>query len=128
MKLSAVLWAILVVAIWGINPAISKLAMIEMPTFAFLSLRYFLTALIFLPFVRIKTKDLKMLFVFALLINVVMNGLCYIAFQFLQPAAATLLLQTGAPISMLMACIFAKEKISSSLCLRVRLCLITTHH
>lgn len=111
MKISTVLLALLVVAIWGFNPAVSKLGMLEVPTFAFLSVRYLLTALIFIPFAKVERHELKMLFWVAFLANVFSNGLLYIAYQYVQPAAATLLSQTETPITILMACLFAKEKI-----------------
>ena len=111
MKISTILCALLVVAIWGFNPSVSKLGMLEVPAFAFLSIRYLLTALIFLPFAKVRRNELKMLFLVAFLANVFSNGLLYIAYQYLQPAAATLLSQTETPITILMACLFAKEKI-----------------
>ena len=62
MKVSAILLSLLVVAIWGINPAISKLGMEEIPTFTFLTIRYAVIALAFLPFARPTKKELIQLF------------------------------------------------------------------
>ncbi len=112
MKTSAVFLSLLTVAIWGFNPAVAKLGMTELPPFAILSLRYLLTALFFLPFAKVCRSELKLLFLIAFFANVVNNGLCYIAFQYLQPAAATLLTQTEAPITVLMACLWGGEKIT----------------
>ena len=53
MKISTILTALLVVMLWGINPAISKLGMLNIPTFALLSVRYIFTVLIFLPFAKV---------------------------------------------------------------------------
>lgn len=112
MKTSAILLSLLTVAIWGFNPAVAKLGMTELPPFAILSVRYLLTALFFLPFAKVCRGELKLLFLVAFFANVVNNGLCYIAFQYLRPAAATLLTQTEAPITVLMACLWGGEKIT----------------
>ena len=112
MKLSAIFLALLVVIIWGINPAISKLGLLEIPPFTFLTIRYTIIALMFLPFAKPTKHELWLLFMVALTSNVVTNALCYAAYAALSPSAASLLLQTEGPISVLMACIWAKEHIN----------------
>ena len=112
MKLSAILLSLFVVIMWGINPAISKLGLEQIPPFAFLTIRYSIIALIFLPFARPSKRELWQLFVVAMTSNVINNILCYIAYLELSPSASSLLLQTEGPISVLMACIWAKERIN----------------
>lgn len=112
MKATHILLALLVVVIWGINPAISKLGMLEIPPFVFLTVRYLLTGLLFLPFAKFKRQDLKIILYFGIFFNVVNNGLSYVAYQYLDPAAAILLSQTDTPITVLMACLFARESAS----------------
>ena len=112
MKLSAIFLSLVVVIMWGINPAISKLGLQELPPFTFLTIRYTIIALIFLPFARPTKKELWQLFFVALTSNVINNILCYIAYDILSPSASSLLLQTEGPISVMMACIWAKEKIN----------------
>lgn len=112
MKISAVILSLLVVIIWGINPAISKLGLEQIPPFAFLTIRYAIIALAFLPFARPTKHELKQLFIVALTSNVITNILIYIAYLELSPSASSLLLQTEGPISVIMACIWAKERVS----------------
>ena len=112
MKISAIFLALLVVIIWGINPAISKLGLVEIPPFTFLTIRYTIIALMFLPFAKPTKHELWQLFIVALTSNVVTNALCYAAYAALSPSAASLLLQTEGPVSVLMACIWAKESIN----------------
>ncbi len=112
MKLSAIFLSLFVVIMWGINPAISKLGLEEIPPFAFLTIRYSIIALMFLPFARPSKRELWQLFIVAMTSNVITNILCYIAFLELSPSASSLLLQTEGPISVLMACVWAKEKIN----------------
>ena len=112
MKISAIFWALLVVIIWGVNPAVSKLGLVEIPPFTFLTIRYSIIALMFLPFARPTKHELWQLFIVALTSNVITNALCYAAYAALSPSAASLLLQTEGPVSVLMACIWAKESIN----------------
>lgn len=112
MKISAIFLSLFVVSMWGINPAISKLGMEQIPTFAFLTIRYAIIAFIFLPFARPTKQELKQLFIVALASNVINNILTYMAYAELSPSASSLLLQTAGPISVLMACIWAKERIN----------------
>ena len=112
MKLSAIFLSLLVVFIWGVNPAISKLGLQELPPFTFLTIRYTIVALMFLPFARPSKKELGQLLFVAVTSNVVTNMLGYIAYKELSPSASTLLMQTEGPISVLMACIWAKERIN----------------
>ncbi len=112
MKLSAIFLSLFVVIMWGINPAISKLGLQEIPPLTFLTIRYTIIALAFLPFAKPTKKELWQTFVVAITSNVVTNILCYIAYDELSPSASSLLLQTEGPISVLMACIWAKEKIN----------------
>lgn len=113
MKLSAIFLSLLVVIIWGVNPAISKLGLMEIPPLTFLTIRYAIIALLFLPFARPTKKELWQLFVVALTSNVITNILCYIAYSELSPSASSLLLQTEGPVSVLMACLWAKERINT---------------
>lgn len=124
MKLSAVLGALLVVFIWGINPAISKLGLQEIPPYTFLTIRYAITAAIFLPFARPYKHELKQMFIVALTSNVITNLLIYEAYRDLSPSACSLLLQTEGPISVIMACIWAKERINFKQSLSIMLSFI----
>ncbi len=112
MKLSTIFLSLLVVFIWGVNPAISKLGLQELPPFTFLTIRYAIVALIFLPFARPTKKELWQLLFIAISSNVITNMLGYIAYKELSPSASSLLIQTEGPISVLMACIWAKERIN----------------
>ena len=113
MKLSAIFLSLFVVLIWGVNPAISKLGLQEIPPFTFLTIRYAIVGLLFLPFAKPTKKELGQLFFVAITSNVITNMLGYIAYKELSPSASSLLMQTEGPISVLMACLWAKEKINS---------------
>lgn len=104
--------AVFVAASWGLNAAVSKYGALEIPPLTLLVFRYLLAGLIFLPFAKIKKSEIKTMFQIAFLESVLTNGAIYVGFKYLPPTASTLLLQTGAPIAILIACIFGKEHIS----------------
>ncbi len=113
MKISAVLLSLLVVFIWGINPTTSKLGLEQIPPMTYLTIRYLIISLLVLPFAdKPSKKEFWQLLVVALTSNVINNVLSYAAYSVLSPSASSLLLQTEGPISVLMACIWAKEKIN----------------
>lgn len=113
MKISAVFLSLLVVFIWGINPATSKLGLEQIPPMTYLTIRYAIISFLVLPFADKPTKhQFWQLFIVAVTSNVINNVLSYIAYLELSPSASSLLLQTEGPISVLMACIWAKEKIN----------------
>lgn len=112
MKFSAVIISLLVVASWGFNAAIGKIGVTEFDPIAFLALRFFLTALIFMPFARAERKDYPLLLLIALLLNVGHMGSVFIAFKYLPASSITVLQQSQVPFAVIIACLFAKEKIS----------------
>ena len=112
MKLSTIFLSLFVVFIWGVNPAISKLGLQEIPPFAFLTIRYIIVALMFLPFAKPNKKELWQLFFIAISSNVITNMLGYVAYKELSPSASSLLMQTEGPISVFMACLWARERIN----------------
>lgn len=112
MNYKSVVFTLIVVSIWGLNPAISKLGMLDIPPFAFLSMRYFFTAALFLPFANLRKEHIKVIFFASLFSNVVTNGIFYIAFNYLTPTASTLLMQVDAPLAIVIGCLFGKESFS----------------
>lgn len=104
--------AIFVAAAWGANAAVTKYAAHSIPPLTLLIFRYLLTGLIFLPFAKkVSKKEIPVLIQISLLESVLTNGAIYTAFKYLSPTTSTLLLQTGAPIAILVACIFGNERI-----------------
>lgn len=112
MHIFVALLATFVAASWGLNAAVTKYGALNIPPLTLLVFRYFLTALIFLPFAKIKKSETGPLLKIAFLEGVVTNGAIYTAFKYLSPTASTLLLQTGAPLAVMLACIFGRERIS----------------
>lgn len=112
MKFIHFLTAISVVAIWGANAAFGKLAVMQIPPMAFLSFRFLLTGIIFLPFAKLKKGELKHLFKIALIFNVFHYSFIFTSMQFLDASALVLIMQSQVPIAIFLSWFIFDEKLT----------------
>lgn len=112
LKITTVLTALAVVASWGFNAAIGKIGVMELEPLAFLCLRFFLTAVFFMPFAHARREDYGLLLMIAILLNVCHQGSVFVAFKFLPASSVTVLQQSQVPFAVIIACLFAKERVS----------------
>lgn len=113
MPFSQLLLAIAIVASWGLNAAISKVVVSEMPTLAFLSLRFLATALIFMPFSHIKKSELKQLFKIAVLLNVGHFSFIFYSLHYITASSCVVMQQIQVPMALILGALFLKEKITT---------------
>lgn len=113
MPLSQILLAIAIVAAWGFNAAISKIVVAQMPTLAFLSLRFFATALIFMPFSHLKKGDLPKLFKISMLLNVGHFSFVFYSLHYLSASSCVITQQIQVPMALILGALLLKEKITS---------------
>jgi O-acetylserine/cysteine efflux transporter len=111
MRLMDYVWALAVVAIWGANAAIAKLAVPDVPAISFLVLRFALTALLFLPFIQWRRAYVWPCGTIALLLNVLHYGLIFSAMPHLSASALSLIQQIQVPIAMLVGWMVFKERL-----------------
>jgi len=105
--------AIFISAIWGGSWVVHKLAAEQLPAFHIVFLRFFATALVFLPFVKkVKKEVLINLFQIALVLNVFHMGFNQVSMYFLGASAAGVLQLMTTPITMLLALVLLREKIT----------------
>jgi len=104
--------ALLIVASWGIHPAIIRIGLGEVPTFHLLALRFLFTGLLFLPFAKLQKKDVLNLFTIAIFFNVIHLGLIFWGLNYLTSASSSSIQQLQAPFSVLLAVFFLKERIT----------------
>lgn len=112
------LFAVLIVALWGGNYVASKVGMEFFPAIFYTGLRFWLTALVLLPFLP-KPGDVhasigvqKKIFLIAVVLCVGHMAFILVAMQMgLNIAATTLIVELGVPISCIMGVIFFGEKI-----------------
>ena len=112
MKIRSFLLALAVVAVWGMNGSVGKLLAANVPPIGFLTVRFLLTGLIFLPFARIRKEQVFPLLMTAVLVNGVSNGAYYVSFLYLDVTSYVVLTQLQIPVSIALACFVAREKIT----------------
>lgn len=113
MPLSQILLAIAIVAAWGFNAAISKIVVAQMPTLAFLSLRFFATALIFMPFSHLKKGDFPKLFKISMLLNVGHFSFVFYSLHYLSASSCVITQQIQVPMAIILGSLLLKEKITT---------------
>lgn len=113
MPVTQILLAVAIVASWGLNAAISKIVVSQIPTLAFLSIRFFATALIFMPFAHLHKKDIWRLFKIAMLLNIGHFSFTFYSLKYLSAASFSVIQQIQVPLALLLGVIFLKEKITS---------------
>jgi len=106
------LLALAVVAIWGSNFVVIKLALAQLPPLLFAALRFafaVLPAVFFLPRPQVSWKNLAS---YGLLIGVGQFGLLYLAMRSqISPGLASLVVQTQVFFTLLLAMQIAKERV-----------------
>ena len=100
MPIYAMLLAILVALLWGINFAASKFILLHLPPFFVIFLRYVLVVACLAPFARKIALSHKQIFFLSLLIIGLHFTLVFSALWLGLPIATTVIaVQLGAPIS-----------------------------
>ena len=112
MNIRSFLLALTVVAVWGMNGSVGKLLAANVPPIGFLTVRFLLSSLIFLPFSHIKKEQVLPLLMTAVLVNGVSNGAYYFSFLYLDVTSYVVLTQLQIPVSIAIACFIAHEKIA----------------
>ena len=106
------IFSILVVLSWGLNFAISKIGLAEIPPFLLLSIRFGLAGFIFLPFAKFDRKNLFSLLKIGLTFNVGHYGFIFVALSILPGSAVAIIMQSQVPIAIFLSYLFLQEKMS----------------
>jgi O-acetylserine/cysteine efflux transporter len=115
MKRSDILLAILVAFAWGSNFIAVRFALIEIPGFLSLAIRFLLTAIILLPFVPRPKIDFRDLYSASLIFGVFYLGLLYYAMHLgLNTSLTIILMQLNIPVSVIIARFVLKEHFTLS--------------
>lgn len=101
-----------ILILWAGNIIAVKLAVTEIPPMTAATLRFFLAALVFLPFLqKPDRRTLWYIFQISMLMNVIHIGLLFIALRMLDAASVSILLQTQVIFATVLGMIFFHEKI-----------------
>lgn len=111
MSLRDILLALLVMVIWAGNVIAIKLSVAELAPLTALALRFGLTGLVFLPFMRGLTRTtLRKLAEIALLMGFAHQGLLFIAMTYLPAGITSILLQTQVIFAALIGIFIFREQ------------------
>lgn len=104
--------ALLVIVIWAGNIIAIKYSVMELPPITAVSIRFGLTALVFLPFARWPGKDVaKHMLIIAILMGFFHQGLLFIGMAKLSAGLTAIFLQAQVIFATILGVIFFKEHI-----------------
>jgi len=112
VPLRHLLLALAVVFVWGTNFTVIRVALDELPPLLFATLRFLFALLPMVFFIRRPAVSWRSLAAYGVLIGVGQFGLLYIAMNgFISPGLASLVVQSHVFFTILLAMIFAREKL-----------------
>lgn len=106
------LGATLVAAIWGFNIVGMKIALNDMDPLLFTSARFFLLAIVLLPFVRVSRQQIRPLLPIALVMGLGHFYLLSVGISIIPGVVASVCFLLGAPISALLSYLFLNERLT----------------
>lgn len=112
MPFSHLCLALTVIAIWGANAAIGKVAAVQVPPVAFLAFRFFLTAMLCMPFIVWRRDSLWPLFKIAFVLNFLHYGFVFSAMKYLDASALSLIQQVQVPAAVFLGWAIFREPLS----------------
>lgn len=124
MKLIDIISAISVIAIWASNFIAGKICLNYIPPYFLTSLRFGLTALFLLPFVKIPYGFFYKIFLLTITLGILHFGLVMVGLNGLDASTSAIAVQSGVPFSVLLAWIFLKEKLNWSQILGITIAFI----
>lgn len=105
------LLALTVVALWALNMIVIKLGVMEMPPILISALRFVLVALLVVPFTRITRAQLPGVLLVSFTFGTLHFGALFMALEHAEAGTSAILIQIGAPIATVMACVILKERL-----------------
>jgi len=106
------LGATLVAAIWGFNIVGMKIALSDMDPLLFTAARFFLLALVLLPFVKISRQQIRPLLPIALVMGLGHFYLLAVGISIVPGVIASVCFLLGAPLSAILGYLFLNERLT----------------
>lgn len=96
--------AILVMALWGLHYVVIRAGALEIPPFMLLSFRFFLCALVFMPFARkISWNEFKNVLFYSIPFQGLHMGLLFAGLAQVDASLSGLIMKSGVPFSIFLA-------------------------
>ena len=109
MKILDILFAIAVPTIWGLGFTLAKFALAEFPPILLIALRFSVTALALVWFVRMPRKLLPRIFLVSVVSATIQYSLTYTGLDGMDASTAGIVIQLEVPFAALVAAVFLKE-------------------
>ncbi len=103
--------AVLVMAVWGFNFVAAKWGLAELPPILLMALRFGLTAVLLLPFVRCPRDKLASIFVLSVTLGCLHFSLMFTGLSRVDAAVAAIAIQIQVPFSALLAAVLFGDRL-----------------
>ncbi|GLK84538.1 DMT family transporter [Ancylobacter defluvii] len=103
------LLALTVVCLWAFNMIVIKLGVAEIPPLLTTALRFTLVSLLLVPFTRITRRQLPGVLLVSFTFGTIHFGLLFTALEHAEAGTSAVVLQLGAPIATVLACLLLRE-------------------
>jgi O-acetylserine/cysteine efflux transporter len=99
-----------VMAVWGLNFAVAKIGLQQLPPILMMALRFFLVALLMVPFVKPPTGHWRQVLLISFTLGLVHFSLLFLGLVDIDAATAALTIQLQVPFATILAAIFLKDR------------------
>ncbi len=103
--------ALFVVALWGINFGISKIALLEFPPLFLMGLRFVIVAALLLPFVRMPRGRMRGVLALSVILGTIHFPLMFNGIKGIDAATASVVSQLQVPFASLLAALVFKDRL-----------------
>ena len=111
MKPRDILLALVVPVVWGLGFTLSKAALDQFPPILMMALRFSLTALVLVWFVRPPWGMMTRIFVIALIGGTIQYGLIFTGLTGLDASTAIIIIHLEVPFAVLLSAVFLKDRV-----------------
>lgn len=100
-----------VMLLWGVNFAVAKIGLQQLPPMLFMTLRFALVALLLLPFAKLPRGQWRAVFAIAVTLGLLHFSFMFNGLKTVDAATASIAIQLQVPFASLLAAIFFKDKL-----------------
>jgi O-acetylserine/cysteine efflux transporter len=100
-----------VTVVWGINFAVVKAGLLQMPPIFFVALRFVVVALVLAPFLRLPARGFGRLLALSFTLGALHFSLMFVGLRSLDVATAAIAIQLQVPIAALLAALFFGDRL-----------------
>ncbi|MDQ0513027.1 DMT family transporter [Ancylobacter amanitiformis] len=107
------LLAVAIVCVWALNMIAIKLGVAEIPPVLTTALRFMVVSLLVVPFTRITWRQLPSVMLVSVTFGSIHFGMLFAALEHAEAGTSSVIIQIGAPIATLLACLWLREPLGA---------------